>query len=185
MLDIGCGNGKIAEYISDLTQASVTGIDYIPEAIAQAMKRTKDKRDRLHFRVGNLGNLNLEPESFNVILSIDSIFFGQDLKTTLERLKSLLDSDGQMAIFCGEDLSADLKQNNLSYEVYDFSKEHYEHLQLKHRVARKLKEAFAAESNSFIWQNLVTESIGSTAPYDPATCSMSRYFYHIKYETEN
>ena len=46
----------------------------------------------------NLGNLNLEPESFDVILSIDSIFFGQDLKTTLERLKSLLDSDGQMAI---------------------------------------------------------------------------------------
>jgi hypothetical protein len=87
---------------------------------------------------------------------------------------------GQMATFCGEDLSAALKQNGLSYDVYDFSREHYEHLQLKHRVARELKEAFAAESNTFIWENQMAESIESTAPYDPATCSTSRYLYHVK-----
>jgi len=43
VLDIGYGNGKMAEYISDLTQASVTGIDYVQEAIEQATRRTQDK----------------------------------------------------------------------------------------------------------------------------------------------
>ena len=60
VLDIGCGNGKIAEYISDLTQASVTGVDYIAEAINQALKRTEDKRNRLHFKVGNIETLDFK-----------------------------------------------------------------------------------------------------------------------------
>jgi hypothetical protein len=47
-------------------------------------------------------------------------------------------------------------------------------------VVRELKEAFAAESNSFIWENLMKESIGSTVAYDPATCSISRYLWHVK-----
>lgn len=33
VLDLGCGNGRIAEYISDVTGAQAWGMDYIPEAI--------------------------------------------------------------------------------------------------------------------------------------------------------
>ena len=29
-LDLGCGNGMIAEYLSDCTGAHITGLDYIP-----------------------------------------------------------------------------------------------------------------------------------------------------------
>ncbi len=43
-LDIGCGDGRIAEYISDNTGARVTGLDLIPAAIASAQRRTKSKR---------------------------------------------------------------------------------------------------------------------------------------------
>ena len=35
VLDIGCGNGLMAEYFSDLTGACVFGIDYSPEAISK------------------------------------------------------------------------------------------------------------------------------------------------------
>ena len=42
VLDLGCGNGLIAEYISDVTGAQVTGVDFIPGAIRQAQDRTLD-----------------------------------------------------------------------------------------------------------------------------------------------
>ena len=57
LLDLGCGNGMIAEYISDVTDAHVTGLDYIPTAIAQAQARTAAKADRLTFQVGDINAL--------------------------------------------------------------------------------------------------------------------------------
>ena len=180
VLDIGCGNGKIAEYISDSTQASVTGVDYIAEAIHQALKRTEGKRNRLHFKVGNIETLGFEDESFDVILSIDSIFFGKDLKTTLAGLREMMRPDGQMAIFYEEDLSSALKENGLAYRVYDFSEEHRAHMQLKHRVANRMQKAFEYEGNAFIWENLMTESIASPEPYSPNVSSTRRHLYHVK-----
>ncbi len=180
VLDIGCGNGKIAEYISDLTKASVTGVDYIAEAIDQALKRTKGKRNRLHFKVGNIEALDFRDESFDVILSIDSIFFGKDLKTTLAGLREIIRADGQMVIFCEEDLSSALRENGLAYKVYDFSEEHHAHMQLKHRVVSGMRKAFEDEGNAFIWENLMRESIASPDPYNRDTSSTSRYLYHVK-----
>jgi 2-polyprenyl-3-methyl-5-hydroxy-6-metoxy-1,4-benzoquinol methylase len=180
VLDIGCGNGKIAEYISDMTQAWVTGVDYIPEAISQAKRRTANKQDRLHFLVGNLEALELEKKSYDLIVSIDSIFFGQEMSITLANLKTLLKPGGAMAIFCSDDLLEALKQNGLTCSVYDRSRAHYRHLQLKHRVASRLKEAFEAEGNGFIWENLMAESLDNTAPYDPGACSMTRYLYYVR-----
>ena len=181
VLDIGCGNGGITEYVSDLTQASVTGTDYVPEAIAQAVKRTNDKRDRLHFRIANLEMLDFEAESFDAILSIDSIFFGREMKATLAALKKILKPGGQMAIFysstAGEDLPAALKDNSLSYETYDLSREHHEHMQLKQRVASELQNAFEKEGNTFIWENIMRESLPGSEPYDQAIHKTSRYLY--------
>jgi len=180
VLDIGCGNGKTAEYISDSTQASVTGVDYIAEAIDQAQKRTEGKRNRLHFRVGNIETLDFGDESFDIILSIDSIFFGKDLRTTLAGLREIIRPDGQMAIFCEENLSSALKENGLSYRVYDFSEEHHVHMQLKHQIASGMQKAFEDEGNTFIWENLMTESIANTEPYNSNVSSLKRYLYHVK-----
>jgi ubiquinone/menaquinone biosynthesis C-methylase UbiE len=179
-LDIGCGNGKIAEYISDVSEAEVTGIDYIPEAIAQARRRTVSKQGRLHFMVRNLEQLDLESQSYDAIISIDSIFFGKEVKETVARLKGLLKVGGVMAVFCDETLGAALKENGLNYDAYDRSREHYGHLQLKHRVAQEMKEAFAEEGNGFIAENLLTESLDSPEPYDPGVWQITRYLYHVK-----
>lgn len=183
LLDVGCGNGKIAEYISDLTGASVTGIDYIPEAIERAEKRTASKRDRLHFRIGDIANPALGDELYDVILSIDSVYF-DDPKTVLASWKKLLNPKGKIAIFYlsldGSDLSIPLRNNGLSYDIYDFSKQNWEHQQLKHRVVSEMRENFELEGNTFIWENLIMESISSKEPYDPEVTSMKRYLYIAK-----
>jgi ubiquinone/menaquinone biosynthesis C-methylase UbiE len=180
VLDIGCGNGKIAEYISDLTQALVTGVDYIAEAIDQALKRTEGKRNRLNFKVANIEALDFEGGSFDIIVSIDSIFFGKNLKATLAGLSRIVKPDGQIAIFCEEDLLSALKENGLVYRVYDFSEEYYAHMQLKHRVVSGIQKAFEDEGNAFIWENLMRESISSPDPYNRGTSSTARYLYHVK-----
>ena len=43
-----------------------------------------------------------------------------------------------------------------------------------------LREAFEAESNTFIWENLVAESGRSAVPYDQAAHLYERYLYHVK-----
>jgi len=183
VLDIGCGNGKIAEYISDLTQASVTGVDYISEAIDQALNRTGDKRGRIDFKVGNIEALDFKDESFDVILSIDSIYFDEP-KTVLASWKRLLKPMGEMAIFYlsldGSDLSIPLKENGLSYNAYDISKQNWEHQQLKHSVVSEMRKAFEDEGNTFIWENLMEESVASPEPYNRDTSSISRYLYHVR-----
>jgi hypothetical protein len=123
--------------------------------------------------------LDFKDESLDIILSIDSIFFGKDLKATLAGLSEILEPDGQMAIFCEEDLTSALEENRLAYRVYDFSEEYYSHMQLKHKVASRMQKAFEDEGNSFIWENLMRESIASTEPYNPDVSSTVRYLYHV------
>jgi len=179
LLDIGCGNGRISEYISDTTSVHVMGIDYMPEAIAQAQRRTVNKRDRLCFQVGHIDELDSLDKHYHVILSIDSIFFGQDLTTTLAKWKRLLKPDGEMMIFCGDDLSTAVRQNQLVYKMYNRSREHHRHLQLKRRVAKALRKAFESEGHLFIWESIMAESLDETLNYDPATCSRPRYLYRV------
>ena len=54
LLDLGCGAGVIAEYISDSRGVRVTGLDYSSSAVAAAEARTADKRDRLPTAVPNV-----------------------------------------------------------------------------------------------------------------------------------
>lgn len=180
VLDIGCGNGGIAEYISDSTGADVTGIDYIPEAIEQARGRTVGKGDRLHFMVGNLERLAFGRRSYDHIIAIDSIFFGKEMEETVGNLKKLLKPGGTMAVYCDEVLGAALGANGLDYDAYDRSRELYTHLQLKHRVAQELMGAFEAEGNGFIAGNLLVESLAGEAPYDPGKWDVKRYLYHVR-----
>jgi hypothetical protein len=84
-----------------------------------------------------------------------------------------------MAIFCGDELAAPLQASDLAYTVYDFSREHYEHLQLKYQVAESLQAAFEQEGHRFIWENLMTESLANAAPYNPEVWTLRRYLYHV------
>ena len=183
VLDIGCGNGKIAEYISDVTGAQVTGVDYIPEAVETALKRTLPKSDRLNFQVRDIENPVETGNSYDLILSIDTMYFS-DADILLAAWKKLLKPDGQLAIFYlsldGSDISAALGKHGLSFDVYDLSAEHWEHMQRKHAIVKEIKEKFESEGNLFVWENLMMESVSDQSPYDPEKTPMRRYLYIVK-----
>ena len=70
--DLGCATGRLAEHLSDRYKVHVTGLDLARTAIESAQKRTKDKYERLRFVVGDLNDIQLSKQSFDVVLSIDS-----------------------------------------------------------------------------------------------------------------
>ncbi len=196
-LDLGCGIGMVAEYFSDVSGAHVSGMDYIPEAIAQAQERTAAKRHRLSFHVGNLDNLPFPPGSFDVLMSIDTLYMPNDLDSTLAQMRGLLAPGGRMAIFYThmlwepgsprDSLQADktplgraLGQAGLAFHAQDFTAVTYALMQRKRQLAEAMRADFAAEGRSFLCEHLVAESEGNAAPFDPQTCTMSRYLYVVQ-----
>ena len=96
VLDAGCGIGATTEFLSDNTLAHFTGVDNVEPVIAQARER---KRDRLEFVTGDLNELRFPADSFDAVISIDSLYFVKDLKTTVGRLRGLLREGGRMGFF--------------------------------------------------------------------------------------
>ena len=180
-LDLGCGNGMIAEYISDRTGAHVTGLDYIPAAIRHAQARTAAKSDRLSFMVGDINALDLEDGAYDVIISIDTMYFSNDTTATIGQLLAALRPGGRMAIlfshgrepwvpveeFAVETLPPDktplavaLRANGLIFETWDFTDDEYRLALLRKQVLAELKPQFEAEEIMFIYENRMGDANG-------------------------
>ena len=194
ILDLGCGNGMISEYLSDRTGAVVHGIDYIPDAIEQAERRTERKRDRLSFRVGNLDHLDFPEGYFDLVVSIDSMYMPTDLSSTVCQVKRLLRATGEIAVFftyfaqggqvapsaqSETELTRAFVANQLDYRVFDFSRENYELMQRKHRVAESLREEYERERNGVLYETVHQQSIHNSEPYDPDGSWVTRYLYLV------
>jgi len=164
-LDLGCGNGRIAEYLSDSTGAKITGIDWIPQAIQQAKDRIENKLDRLAYLVMDMSALEFPPASFDVIYSIDTLYFTK-LMPALREMLPLVRPGGRLAAFFSQDAPIDapldqfdrstcqpdhtelacaLKELGLVYQTWDYSRVDYEHAQRKQSIAENLQAEFAAE----------------------------------------
>ena len=89
----------ISEYLSDRTGACFSGLDNIPLAISRAQQRTAAISQRLSFQVGDINHLHLPSSAFDLILSLDSIYFSEDYTTTTSYLKTAWQPGGLMAFF--------------------------------------------------------------------------------------
>lgn len=76
VLDIGCGNGKITNYISNTVGCKIKGIDFAADAIGRANQLFKS--NNVSFEVKNINNLNEISEKYSKIISIDSLYFFSD-----------------------------------------------------------------------------------------------------------
>lgn len=174
LMDAGCGAGSIAEYISDQTGTRVTGLDYAPNAIAEAEARTADKREKLNFQVANFNTMQLEPGSYDAILSMDTLYWAADLEAVLGVLAQSLRPRGRMAVFMNHHVGAGATAGQLGAEhswlgksvaalglkaeVIDFSANIGAFWERNYAAARTLKPQFEEEGNGFIADSLIRES---------------------------
>ncbi len=195
LLDLGCGAGVIAEYISDQTGVSVTGLDYAAPAIAEANQRTVDKRSRLTFLQGDMNALDLSARSLDAVISLDTLYWVADLEETLSGLVTALRPGGRMGLFMnhhigvGDDpaelapqyteLSKALSRLGLSFETSDHTVQIGVFWPGIWEAATDLQKAFEAEGNGFIAANLIRESKEDYLP-DIEAGRIARYLYHVR-----
>jgi ubiquinone/menaquinone biosynthesis C-methylase UbiE len=181
VLDLGCGDGRIAEYLSDRTGAHLTGLDYIPEAIRLARERTAAKADRLDFVVGDLNALDLPAREFDAVLSIDTIYFSQDYARTIGQLATALRPGGWLAFLYSygweppaspEEFDATtlalelmplaeaLTANGLSFRAQDWTAADCRLARSRKRILKELKPRFRAEGLDFVYENRMGEAQG-------------------------
>ncbi|NHJ48646.1 MAG: methyltransferase domain-containing protein [Asgard group archaeon] len=173
VLDLGCGLGKISEYISDVTSAFVLGIDLANEAINLANKRTQEKQQRLDYQIGDINNLTLSSNSFDTIIAIATLHYTIDINKTINQLKEILTPQGQIGIFTFQyafendnpdilhpdntNLAQVLKKNNLEFRTWDFTDNEIKIRQKQLLIANELKEQFEEEGNIDLYNDRIEE----------------------------
>lgn len=194
VLDLGCATGKISEYLSDVTNAHFTGIDYVKNAIKRAKERTLIKNSKLTFQQMDFNNLKFPENSFDAIIAIDTIYFAHNVGKVIGKLKKLLKKNGTMAFFFSQNIKPEeseklllpnntklaiaLDKNNLKYNCYDFTNSDKNHWRKSKEIAEELREEFENEGNSFIYLGRKFES-ENWLKYVESNRN-SRYLYHIK-----
>ncbi len=203
LLDLGCGNGMIAEYISDVTGAHVTGLDYIPTAIEQAQVRTAGKADRLSFQVGDINALDLPAATYDAILAIDAIYFSHDYAATIRQLVAALRLGGYLAFFYAHGilpgvpvadfqpetlvpeqtpLAQALTATGLAFTVQDFTAEEYRLAQLRKQVLTELAADFEVEGSTFLFENRMGEAQGISRAIERGLHRRYLYLCHVRGE---
>jgi cyclopropane fatty-acyl-phospholipid synthase-like methyltransferase len=179
--DLGCGDGRITEYLSDRSGAHFTGLDFIPRAIEQARQRTAAKDGRLDFITGEINSLDLPPAAYDLILSVDSIYFSTDYAATLSSLKAALKLDGLVAIYYSfgrepwvqtgkfpreclpaskTPLAAALRTSGLDFQTWNLTAQDYAQALRRKAALEELKGLFELENTRFIYENRLGDSEG-------------------------
>jgi SAM-dependent methyltransferase len=207
VLDMGCANGRLTEYISDVTGAHMTGVDISPVGIEQARARTRDKRDRLEFHVGNI--VDWQPRSavleqavtwtdsgalavFDTLLFIDTLYF-VDVQTAIEHATRLVAPGGQIGIFFsqwiqpggpkerlrpeGTKVGRALQRCGLSFWTWDLSEQEIAHWRKKLDVIARMRPLFEAEGNLWLYAFRLGEAKSHARTIGPHT--RSRYLYLV------
>jgi len=174
VLELGCGNGFITEYISDVTGAHITGVDYSKTAIKNAVERTKNKKEKLSFLCQDIKKMDFSKGVFDVVIVIDTLHFVENIDEMVKKMKNSLKPNGQMGIFFTQRIFSDdlkdwlqpentqlaqsLKKYNLDFKTWDFTKEEAEHWHKKLQVLDELKPEFEAEGNLFLYNMRYNEA---------------------------
>jgi cyclopropane fatty-acyl-phospholipid synthase-like methyltransferase len=193
VLDLGCGNGRITEYLHELTGAHPTGVDISAEAIAQARARASAAGNgRLTFRIGNMNRLDLEPQTFDAVIAIDTLYYVDDLEETLRQLKAVLKPAGRMGLFYTQwiDDHADhlrllpghtslamlLNEHDLKFTAFDLTEPEAAHWRKKLAVLEELRGEFEKEGNLALYHYRHSEAL-RYANWDAG--KRSRHIYHV------
>ena len=190
ILDIGCGNGKMLGYLQRKTGANIYGFDYSENAINTARKLFPLKSE---FREGIIGEIDYPESTFDIIVSMDTMYFAKDMNIFVSQIKKWLKKDGVFFVGYQEGevvpktqnihttmLAMALKENNMKYEALDITKQTYELLKTKRKSAMKYKAMFEEEGYSQWFDMLIAQTEYVNKSFEHFKEKMVRYIYVIK-----
>ncbi len=197
VLDIGCGNGKMGKYIAEKTGAIVYGFDYSENGIRCATKQAANNKN-LNFEEGVIGEKEYPSDNFDVILSIDTLYYTLDMEGFVKQIHSWMKLGGVFLAFYSEgqlmtrspnekstELAVALDKCEASYMAIDYTRSHYELLKHKREVIETLKEKFLTNNMEFFYQSIIATSIENTMSFEAFQEQYSRYLYVIRKEVKH
>jgi 2-polyprenyl-3-methyl-5-hydroxy-6-metoxy-1,4-benzoquinol methylase len=148
VLDCACGEGYGSAALASVA-ASVIGIDLSDTAIAHA--RAKYSRANLMFQSGNAAALDLESESFDVIVSFETLEHLSEQEQMLEGFARLLKPDGILLISSPDKANySDATGYTNEFHVKELYRDEFQALLSQHFAAHRLY-AQALNFQSMIW----------------------------------
>lgn len=185
ILDIGCGNGKMLGYLHKQTGAFIHGFDYSRQAIQTAKHLFPEHSD---FQVGLIGEMDYPAASFDVVTSMDTLYFAPDMTGLVAQIKRWLKPDG--VFFAGyqegdvipktnsweeSQLAKALQANAMVAEYTDITYQTWQLLRKKRQAAETHRELFLAEKQEEWYQLLMTQTECAASDYEFFSKKYSRY----------
>lgn len=100
ILDVGCGNGRPALRLAEVSGASVLGVNIAPGQVAAAAERAEraGMADRVSFTVADAGDLRLAPGSFDGAWLFESLLHMPDHRAVLRGIHAALKPGAPLVI---------------------------------------------------------------------------------------
>jgi cyclopropane fatty-acyl-phospholipid synthase-like methyltransferase len=193
LLELGSGDGSIAEYISERTGATIIGIDFSREAIEQSKNKTKGKSDTLLFYEADINNFYIEGNDFEAVYCVDSLYFTPDLSGLIRRRRDLLKNEGKMAfLYCQINQNDDPKEmlepgrtklaqalleNDCIFTAIDYVEDVRQCALDSKVIAEKLKDEFEMQGNIELYNDIISNYNEVMHWFDNKL--ISRYLYSV------
>lgn len=190
ILDIGCGNGKMIGYLQKKTGAYIHGFDYSENGIKTAQKRF---RTNAEFKEGIIGQTDYPEETFDVAVSMDTMYFAKDMAAFVSQVKGWLKNEGIFFVGYQEGdvlpktenadttmLAKALKKNRMDYQVTDITEQTYELLRKKRKAAMAHQAEFEAEGYRNWFDMLMGQTDCARRSLEEFKINTARYIYVAK-----
>ena len=190
ILDIGCGNGKMLGYLQEKKPVFIHGFDYSEKAVETARKLYPVNAE---FREGIIGEIEYPEMMFDVIISMDTMYFAKDMEAFVKQVKTWLKPDGIFFVGYQEgdvmpktenvyatELTKALKANGMNFQVSDITRETYDLLRKKREAALAHQAEFEGEDNKSWFDMLLFQTEYAMVPYEEFEKKMARYLFVIR-----
>jgi SAM-dependent methyltransferase len=108
LLDLACGRGGYGLLIAQQTGASLVGVDFSAQALAEAREQAaRMGMSAASFRVGELTATGLPPACVEAVLCTDAIQFADDPAGAYAEIRRILKPGGRVVLTCWEPLDRD------------------------------------------------------------------------------
>ena len=187
ILDIGCGNGKMLKYLQSKTSAFIHGFDYSENAIADAKSYNNCCCD---FQVGIIGEISYKSQSFDMVISMDTMYFAQDMTVFVSQIRDWLKPNGILYIGYQEGdimpktahgnstaIAKALMENGFRFEINDITRSTYELLLKKRNSVIAHKTDFINEGLEVWYQMVLDQTNCVSEPIEEYIKNNARYIY--------
>ncbi len=187
ILDIGCGNGKMLEYLQSKIGGHIYGFDFSENAINTA-KSMNIKNS--NFKCSIIGEADYPLETFDLITSMDTMYFTKDMPEFTKQIYSWLKHDSVFFIGYEEGdimpktsdsdttvIADALRKSGFKYSAINYTKETYDMLKTKREAVISLKDDFIRENLQQWYDVVLGQTQNSSLSFDEYQNFNARYIY--------